>query len=391
MLLYLNKQKMLQKCKQNRHVRRNIGVLLTSVLVVFIFLAALMAPTFENKAYAYTLLGTRSIELSDSSTSATGTSYQVQFTTTDNIQDVIVDFCPDSPLYADTCSSLTGFSAATAGFTAGTGTNGWTLVNATADHVEVQGAAATGTISFTLTNITNPSALGSFYGRIYAYTSTTTGYTSPTSPGSVSDFGGIALSTAAEVGVTARVEEQITFCVAGAAITNNCANAGSNPPNIDIGHGSPTLILDSTQVDTANAYMQITTNAVGGVVVRMKNSNNCGGLSDDSGATCGIPPVGAAASTITAGTADFGLYVNPSTGGIGAVSPIAPYNTSGEYGMDNTTTPDNVTTTYGSEIASSVSGVENVNNTLTFAATASNTTAAGIYTANMTLIATGTY
>lgn len=383
---------MLNVHKPNRYKGQKSFAATSVLLVVLAFITVLASPGFESKAYAYSLISSRSIKVSSSTQSATGTSYFVQFTTTDNLQDIIVDFCPDSPLYSDTCSTLTGFSAASAGIATGSGTSGWTVVNAATDHVEIQGAAATGTVNFTLTNITNPSTLGSFYGRIYGYTSTTTGYTSPTSPGTVSDFGGIALSTASAVDVTARVEEQITFCVASAPITNNCANASANPPNINIGHGSPTLILDSTAVDSADAYMQTTTNAVNGVAVRMKDSNSCGGLSDDGGSTCGIPPVGATTTTITAGTADFGLNVGSSTGGIGTLNPSAPYNgTSGQYGMDNTTLPDNITTTYGSQIASSGSGVENVNNILTFAATASNTTPAGIYTANMTLIATGTF
>lgn len=376
-----------------KHKKRISRVLITSLFVFALGVASLsglLVPAMSGKALAYTQLSNRSIEMSDSTTSANGTSYQVQFTTGSSIQDVIVDFCPDSPLYGDTCSTLSGFSAASAGFTAGSGTTGWTLTS-TADHVEVSGAATTGTVSFTITNITNPSAVGSFYGRIYDYTSTGTGYTNPTTPGTVADFGGIALSTAANIAVTAKVQEELTFCVAGAAITADCANAGTNPPNLTIGHGTPTLILDSTAVNTADAFMQVSTNAQGNVVVRMKNNNACGGLSDDSGATCGIPPIGATASTITPGTADFGLFVGASSGGSGTISAVAPYNTTNEYGMDNTSAPDNITTTYGSEIASTAGATNSVNNTLTFGATASNTTPAGVYTAALDLIATGTF
>jgi hypothetical protein len=137
--------------------------------------------------------------------------------------------------------------------------------------------------------------------------------------------------------------------------------------------------------------MQTSTNAQNGIIVRMKNSNSCGGLSNDGGTTCNIAPVGSTAATINPGTAEFGLNVASSSGGIGTESPAAPYSTAGEYGMDNTSAPDNVTSTYGSEIAFTSGAVSNVNNTLTFAATAANTTAAGIYTANMDLIATGTF
>lgn len=375
------------------HLRnRQVGTL--TLLVVFvatimISLAVELIPGVSSKTFAYGEVSSRSIEMSSSQVNATGSSYQVQFTTVTSIQSVAIDFCAESPLYEDTCSAVPGFSAASAGFTAGTGTAGWSIT-ATADHVDVHGAAATGTVSFTLTNITNPSGLGSFYARIYDYVANPDDYSNPGTPGTVADFGGIALSTANAVAVTARVQEELTFCVSGAAFTgNNCA--GMTTPNITIGHGSPTLILDSTAVDTTPAYMQTSTNAQAGVAIRMKNSNSCAGLSDDGGVTCGIPPAGASAITFTAGTADYGMNVATSTGGLGTVSPTAPYGTSGAYAMDNTSTPDNVTTTYGSQIASCSGAVSNTDNTMTFAATASNTTPAGIYTADMMLIATGTF
>ena len=363
-----------------------LGAMVAVVGLVASFVVSI--PT--GRAYAYGQVTSRSIEMSNSTTSATGVSYLVQFTTSDSIQSVAVDFCPTSPLYADSCSALGGFSASTATFTAGSGTSGWAMTSS-ADHVDVHGTAGTGTMNFTIGNITNPNTTGTFYARIYAYNTNPDSYVNVTTPGTVTDFGGIALSTVANVSVIARVQEELTFCVASAAITNDCANAAGNPPNLTIGHGSPTLILDSTAVDTTPAYMQSSTNAQGGLAIRMKDNNSCGGLSDDSGATCGIPPAGASATTFTAGVADYGMNVGTSSGGTGTVSAVAPYNVSGQYGMDNTSSPDNVTTTYGSKIASTAGAVSNVSNTLTFAATAANTTPAGIYTATMTLIATGTF
>jgi hypothetical protein len=380
--------------KKLRQSRKRVGTYSVAVLscltLVLASFGTIFFPMFNSSVAAYGQATARSVEISDSTDSATGVSYEVQFTTSDSIQSVVLDFCPDSPLYADTCSTLNGFTAAGAGFTAGAGTTGWSIT-ASAQHIDVHGTAATGTISFTLTNITNPSATGSYYARIYAYTTNPDNYVSTTNPGTVADFGGIALTTTTALGVTARVQEELTFCVAGVVITNNCANAGANPPNLTIGHGSPTLILDSTEVDTATAYMQTSSNAQSGVAVRMKNANSCGGMSSDNGATCGIPAVGPTATTLIAGTPDYGMDVGASSGGIGSVTPVAPYDASGQYAMDNTSVPDNVTSTYGSLIAQSSTGTTNVNNPLTFAAAASNTTPAGIYTATMTLIATGTF
>lgn len=364
-------------------------------LVSVVVLTVVLMPLLEGKAFAYGELTSRSIQMSDSSVSATGVSYLVQFTTASSIQSVAIDFCLESPLYEDTCSNVPGLSVASAGFAAGTGTAGWTMSIGT-DHVDVHGAAATGTVSFTVTNVTNPSgSAGPFYARIYDYTANPDDYTSPTAPGTVADFGGIALTTVANIAITARVQEELTFCVAGATITQNCANASVNPPNLTIGHGSPTLILDSTAVDTATAYMQTSTNAQSGVAILMKNSNACGGLSNDGGATCNIPPANtpftSADTGQSTGNADYGMDVAVNTDGIGTMSPTTPYDTAGSYAMAYTGAGTGVDSTYGSQIAKSTGVVSNVDNTLTFAATAANTTAAGIYTANMDLIATGTF
>lgn len=140
----------------------------------------------------------------------------------------------------------------------------------------------------------------------------------------------------------------------------------------------------------------------------MRNSNtSCGGLSADSGATCAIPAINSGANTPVApvaGTAAFGLFVSDSatnTAGVGTVTPDARFNDGVNenlaapltifYGMDTTTSNDNVQSTYGAKIASSTGPVYRVYNNLVFAATAAAATPAGIYTANLSLIATGTF
>jgi hypothetical protein len=169
---------------------------------------------------------------------------------------------------------------------------------------------------------------------------------------------------------------------------------------LTIGHGTPTKILDGSAVDTAAAYMQTSTNAQAGAAIRMKNANTCGGLSDDGGTTCGIPPSTAGfiatATGSSTGNAAYGLNVADNTDGIGTMAADSPYSTStpSTYAMDYVVGgATGVTSTYGSEVADSsgTGPVSNVDNTLTFAATAANTTPAGIYTANMLLIATGTF
>lgn len=350
-------------------------------------------------------LAARSIELSDSAVSSgaipsgpgsgTNVSYKITFgiSSSYTMKSFIVDFCSESPLLGDTCTAPAGLSLSGATATGGN-TAGWTVTTSASQIKASDGTGLSGgsTASLELSGITNPSTPGTFFARIYTYSDTTWGgYTNPASVGSNVDFGGVALSTATALSLSARIQESLIFCVSGQPMGGACT--GATAPDITIGHdnGFGSIILDNSQVDSAPAYIETTTNASSGAAVRMKNSNACGGLSADGGTTCYIPAAGATAKTFTAGTADYGLSVAASTGGTGSLDPLAPYATSGKYAMDNISTPENITTTYGSSIASSSGPCSNVSNTLTFAAAASSTTPAGIYTAAMALIATGTF
>lgn len=410
-------------------------------LMVAMLLFASSFSLFGNSRASADQLSTRSITLSDSGVSGgtiltgvgsgTNVTYQVQFTAIHQAGSMVINFCAEDPIINDTCTTPTGFSAASATLTntgsvgqVGVAANNWTItptagtVKLADDGVSAHDIQAASTQTFQLNGITNPSTLGTFYARMYTYSGNAWGgvggYTSPTVVGAFTDYGGIALSTANVITITARVQEQLTFCVTKAdpatwTVTQDCSDPAvalsTNYPAITLGHGSPTPILDSSAVDTGNVWSQLSTNATHGAVINMRNSNlTCGGLSADGGATCAIPPINAGAtgvSAMTAGTAAFGLFANTYTvagmGTVGAVTPTANYYSAAHsttplwYGMDNTTAGNNVTSTYGSTVASTTSPVYRANDEYTFAATAALTTPAGIYTANMVMVATGTF
>jgi hypothetical protein len=263
-------------------------------------------------------------------------------------------------------------------------------------------------VTFDITTMTNPSTANkTFFARIatFATGAAATSYTS-TTPGTYIDYGGIAMSTAKNISITAKVMETLTFCVSGTTLLNgNCTSA--TDANLVLGHNSPAT-LDSTAVDAASAYTQLSTNASTGAVIRMKNTNSCadGGLSANGGTTCAIVGNGSTAAAIAAGQAKFGLFVAASannttpTAGTGTVAPAAIYNdgthttvatpSSLYYGMESGAS--GVGSTYGSTIAtSSGAPCSFTNNQLVFGASAALTTPAGVYTNNEILIATGTF
>lgn len=371
-------------------------------------------------------LAPRSLLISDASvsggsiTSGPGSGVNVTYrvlvraASTHTLKGMALDFCggASSPVIGDSCTAPTGFSVGAsptldssdfeyrsitytgigAGWSASSANSNRTVLLENATGISLSDGDY---ITFAITGVVNPSAVGSFYGRLHTYTdeNAPASYT-PTNPGTYQDGGSFALSTTATVTINARVQEALTFCVSASTLGGNCSNATA--PSIVLGHGG-TSVLEPDSVDTASIFSLVSTNAASGVAIFFRNSNSCGGLSANNGSSCPIPPVNSGAGTpgpISAGTAAFGVRCSDGTGTTGAVDCDANYYDAGNptyYGMDSTTVGSNTTTVYGDLIASSSSVVGNIENEYEFAATTSNVTPAGTYSANLAMIATGTF
>jgi len=367
--------------------------LLSKVSAVFTAAAlstSVLVPTVLSGVASAGQVTSRAIKMNNSQTSATGVQYELSFTTVTAAQSLVLDFCSgsDTPIIGGACTAPAGFSLASVSV-GSSGMGAWTPTLA-ASTLKLAGGASigAGAQTITISNVTNPSTNGTFYARVTTYAdatfgSSTVAYTAPATPGDYKDFGGFALSTNDVINISAKVQEQLVFCVSKAAPGSGCS--GTSAPNLALGHGANT-ILDSTAVDTDTAYFQVSTNASGNVIVRMKGTVLTSGSNT-------IPASPAGTNTpfsISAGTADFGMQVT--TAGTNA-TPDSNYDgtvTTTNYGFDVTTATNNATSGYGDPIAT-VSAVQNSNTLLKFAATASLVTPAGLYTATQNLIATGTY
>lgn len=346
---------------------------------------------------------TRSIEISDATPSHTNTTYRVTFTpATTGADSMVIDFCDDGSIIGSTCTPPAGFDASAATFSSVTGMTGWDVDQtppgfASASTLAIQDTSGTGAnslgtsaISFDLVGVDNPSALGTFWARVYTYNddsygSTTSVYVDPDTLGDYEDYGGFAMSTTTLINISATVMETLTFCTSKSAPTAGCT--GTDAPDLVLGHGTP-KVIDSTAADTDTAHFQISTNALTGAIIRMKTHNTCSGLSRDGGSTCPIVGIGALAA-FTAAAAQFGMHVTSVAGGTGTIVADSDYDgtTATNYGMGAA-----VTSTYGDPIATTNNtATADKNSQLTFAAQASVTTPAGVYSANESLIATGTY
>ena len=353
-------------------------------------LAMSALPAFLGPQTAYAgIVSSRSIQMSSSNPSATAVSYNVTFTpaSTTSIEGVIVDFCSNSPIVGATCTAPSGLSIGTPTVTYGTGIGtGWTASALTASTLELNNTTAqaqsTSTAdNFTLTTATNPSALGTFYARILTYASSTVAGADPasytaTAPGTYVDDGGDALSTVAVINISATVQEALSFCDY-VSTASSCST--TSPISFSMGHLiNGVTVIDSSAVYTNGVDFNISTNALHGAAINLEGGTLTSGANT-------IPAVGGTAGAITAGTANFGIYLSTLGANTTVVSPYT--SSSAGYALNTTAT----TGTYGQEIAAVSGPVSNSISTITYGVTASNTTAPGVYTATHQLIATATF
>jgi hypothetical protein len=378
-----------------RSVKRFGSLLAAGALVLA---AALPLLGGSASAATYDLISPRKITLSNSAPSATNVSYKVDFTTSAHaggytVGSVVIETCTD-PFVGTTCTTpdaTFNWNKATLNIVGTqTGISGMTVdtTNSTANKLVLTRTAgsisASTAVSFQLgdgstTGVTNPSTLGSFYTRIYTV-SNTTGNT-----GTLQDAGGVALSTANTLNVTAKVQESLTFCVyTTPGGSSNCSTGTGS--SLALGDSNGILSSTTTDYNTSNAYFSVGSNAQTGVSVNLKGDTlkfgaNSIAAQNNAGACV--------ADSVTATTEQFGIKVTPGTG----VAAAGNYGCAGSSHLLDITSGTNVTSLYGQPVATETGpqAESGSQTTVNFNAKAATTTRAGIYTAALSFIATGTY
>jgi hypothetical protein len=411
----------------------------TALISAAALVAASVAPlVLGSQRASAAQLTSRKITIGSSVVSKTDVGYTAVFTTATAaaLEGIVIEFCAGSPLIGASCTAplgfdSTGYAFSVTGHTSNTTTPGVfaksASANADANTIILtrtdgtsNAAGTTVTVTFGSTGasdgFTNPSAKGTFYARMltYATAAGADGYTS-TAPGTHVDDGGIALSTANQLTINARVQEQLQFCVgtvAGAAAAPaDCT--GLSGTTVDLG------VVDSSAVSASpvaatnggnalNGAAMVRTNAANGVVVDYfaeqatsgtehlgtlrvvgANCNATGSSSDQCFNTS------ATKTAFTAGTEAFGLTV---------VDVDRTGSTTTNLEAD-AVYDSRVTTGYAwqesgafARLASSASGtgpeekvVDDEMLELSFAATAAVTTPTGSYAVTSTYVATATF
>jgi hypothetical protein len=399
--------------------RRAVYISAAVVLAV----AAVVPAMLFGKAQAGTPVS-RKITMDNSAPTATDVTYQLSFTTDQggssaNIGGMVIDFCTETPLIGDTnCTPPVGFSTNEGGLALANqvGITDWTIDASTSSNKLVLARTAASvnsavnvSIDFgtaaAADGITNPTAGNtSFYARVLTF-ATTTGaqeYTSadPDNAGAnvIVDYGGIALSTANSLTITAKVMEKLTFCV----YTN--ANCGAGGTSVVLGDTTNGVLDEAQPYNNTDAKFDIKTNAQGGAVIRAKTFATPGHTLTSGSNT--ITAIGGTAAASNDGTEQFGFCVvaaspivvtSPYTGVEGGAGTCASDPTTGTYDQVANVTRfalDTAVTgaTFGDDIANTAADpLDNTSGYLNFLGNVSVTTEAGIYTTQMALIATGTF
>ncbi len=409
--------------KSQAIMSKSSALVAASVLAV----ASIVPGLLLGHASAAGQVQNRSIQLSTSLTGATSVTYQVAFkaATGGSIKSLVVDFCSgnSSPIIGLSCTAPGGFSVGTPtvssvfinGASVGAGTNdtvNWTggqlNTNRTLTLTNAAGSSLTANqyVTVTFTGVTNPtdvdtvtggSQVGTFYGRVLSYpndsgSDSAANYVAGTE-GNYIDGGGFAMSTTNLLTVTAKVQEQLTFCVYTSG--TDCSTGTGSSINVPTSSTTP-LSASAVQTDTSASF-GLASNALNGVVVRMKGFDPSNPTSTRATLTSGantIAAFGGGNGTCTADSAStstdqFGMRFATLGSGLTVNSTFGC--SAGNHGWDTATSNDNITATYGKQIATTAGATSETQSNLEFAAKSALTTPAGIYTIGLSFIATGTY
>lgn len=395
-----------------------------SVLFVSAFVITLTGQFLPTVSADPGQVSTRSITMSSSIPSATDVTYTVTFTPATSVTnpDILIDFCSNDPLVGDTCTATAGTDVPN--FSSATASTGWTISTIGSNRgvkltTTTLSLTAGTPVTITLSHVTNPSnvattgnnALGIFYGRILTY-ATGAAATDSANPGSsYKDYGGVAMTTAANINITSKVFETLSYCVFQGA----CGTA----PQLALGDTTTGALSDTQAYVSSDAKYKIATNAANGATVVMRGNTLCrsGTASNCNTATANgftITSIGTTEATSTTfatpaastvGSEQFGMCVD-TTGATGALAATATYADSvnscntglttgaysgtSEFGFDDSTT-DGTNSASGSTIMQSTGPIQSYTGTFSFLGNISTTTEAGIYTTSLNTVATGTF
>ena len=268
-------------------------------------------------------LSFRHVQLSDGTTSAPGVKYDFSFNTNTSgpLGSVKIVVCSNYQYKSsDPCTTPAGFDASATALTAQTGITDFTLNPASTGNTLILSrpasvAALPQQLTMELSNITNPSVIGSNYARITTHVATD-------ASDAETDDGVVVFATNQAIGITTEVPPYLLFCTGVTIDGFNCGTASGS--FISFGE------LSNKIPRAATSQLLASTNAPYGYSVTLAGSTMTAGNNVIQAMT---------GNTSRPGTSQFGLNSRsnglPTVGsepdGPGLTLPSANYNTPNQY------------------------------------------------------------
>jgi len=232
---------------------RHLGIGLVAVLLFTV--AGPLRTWFAQGAY----LGSHSLTLGDNTPGAT-TNYLLSIAgqSGGTVGSIRLQICANDPLVGRPCTPPPGFSFSGATLINQTGITDFSIdtADSTANELVLTHPAAvapSGTATYELSGVVNPTSIGTFYGRIVTYASTD-------GTGAIVDRGGLALATNGGVGISTYVPPYLLFCTGTTIQPYDCSTADGD--YIDFGN------FTSTKTSTGQTKLLASTNADTGYTIR---------------------------------------------------------------------------------------------------------------------------
>ena len=339
----------------------------------FFLLAAAIVIFFPSIRVGASALGDRSLRISDAQSDAVGVTYTVGFTSNSslNVGSAKILFCTNSPIVYDSCTPPSGFNSGsiTVDPLGNQGITDFYLRPAPSNTVILSRPTSqilnSGQVGIILNGFHNPSEIGTFYARVYLYSTID-------ASGSYIDAGGFALAINENVTINTTVPPFLYFCAALSFSGYDCST-GTNFTS-DFG------TFNTGNTSKATSQFIIGTNAAYGIVVTTEGTTLTSGNNIITGLI--IP------SMSQIGTPQFGFNLransNPSFGqdpvGTGAAIINSDYNIANKFKFQN-----------GDNIVHSVGVVDAEKFTSSYIANIASNTAPGFYSTTITYICLGTF
>jgi len=282
------------------------------LLAAAVFCAAIV---ISGQTSANTLPN-RSVTVSSGQPSVLTTeTFRFDIPTTSVIGSIVLEYCSNSPLFVIPCTPPAGLDVSGANLTSQAGNIGFNIdgTDTTAAKIVLTRAASPGLVAsntYSFSNITNPSAVGTTYVRISTHAATD-------GSGAEEDTGGVAFATLNAFNIGAFVPPFLQMCV-GITVAPDCSSTSGD--SIDLG------ILSSTHANYAQSQFAVATNDLNGYTVYSIGTTMTSG--NNTIAALGTP------SASFPGTPQFGINLRsnliPPIGqnpvGVGTGTPSANYN-----------------------------------------------------------------